>query len=297
MEQETRKGVYLALFAFVFWGVAPVYFKLLDAVPATEILLHRIIWSFVLLFLLLIFTKQLYKAKAIFKNPKQMLYLGSTAMIIGGNWWLFIWAVNQGHILEASLGYYINPLLNVLLGTLFLNERLRKGQMFAVGLAMCGVLVQLVALGSLPIISLVLASSFAVYGLLRKQLAVDSIVGLWFESMLLLPIALGAWYFGDWSHYSDWTQAPNLYIFGLIMAGAITTIPLVSYTAAAKRLTYTTIGFLQYIGPSLMFLLGVFAYGETISMEKLTSFIFIWTALFVFTLDSIRTPRITPKTT
>jgi chloramphenicol-sensitive protein RarD len=191
-------------------------------------------------------------------------------------------------LLDASLGYFINPLFSVALGVIFLNERLRKWQLFAVALAVIGVAIQLVIIGSLPLVSLALAASFGTYGLLRKQMFIDSFVGLFIESMLMLPIALVYWtLITDSATANMLTNELNLNLL-LIMAGIVTTAPLLCFTAAAKRLTLSSLGFFQYIGPSIMFILGVFYYQEALHLAKLVTFIFIWGALLIFSIDSFK---------
>lgn len=187
--KQTRVGVLLALAAYFIWGIAPAYFKLIYYVPADEILTHRVIWSFFFMVALISVSRQWPQVKRLLKTPKKVLLLALSAVLVGGNWLLFIWAVNNHHMLEASLGYFINPLVNILLGMIFLGERFRRMQWLAVLLAACGVLVQLWTFGSLPIIALGLAFSFAFYGLLRKKIAVDAQTGMLFETLWLLPVA------------------------------------------------------------------------------------------------------------
>jgi chloramphenicol-sensitive protein RarD len=286
LTREQKIGGSFAVSAYTLWGIAPLYFKQLDFVPAMEILLHRIVWSFLLLAIILTVMQQWPKVQAVLRQPKLMAAMLGTALLLAGNWGLFIWAVNNGHMLDASLGYYINPLLNVLLGMLFLGERLRKLQWAAVALAAIGVLIQLITFGSLPWIALVLASSFALYGLFRKKLAVDAISGLFVESLLLMPLAL--WY---WFSIAD-SSASNLFHnslglnLALMAAGIVTTIPLLCFIAAARRLQLSTMGFFQYIGPSFMFVFGVFLYQEPLASGRLLTFGLIWTALLVYSLDT-----------
>lgn len=286
LTREQKIGGSFAVSAYTLWGIAPLYFKQLDFVPAMEILLHRIVWSFLLLAIILTVMQQWPKVQAVLRQPKLMAAMLGTALLLAGNWGLFIWAVNNGHMLDASLGYYINPLLNVLLGMLFLGERLRKLQWAAVALAAIGVLIQLITFGSLPWIALVLASSFALYGLFRKKLAVDAISGLFVESLLLMPLAL--WY---WFSIAD-SSASNLFHnslglnLALMAAGIVTTIPLLCFIAAARRLQLSTMGFFQYIGPSFMFVFGVFLYQEPLASGRLLTFGLIWAALLVYSLDT-----------
>ncbi len=285
---ETRKGVFFALSAYTFWGIAPIYFKALDTVPAYEILSHRVIWSSVLLlFIVLLFGygKRFIHALS---SPKTLLYLTLSAILIGINWFVFIWSVGQERMLEASLGYFINPLVNVFLGMLFLQERLRKNQYIAVVLAFVAVLIQLISFGSLPWIALVLAFSFGCYGLIRKKVKVDAITGLLLETLVLLPIAFTYLFFFAHSASADFSANSLSLNILLLSAGAITTIPLLFFAGAASRLKLSTLGFFQYIGPSLMFTLAVVVYHEPLSAESLLTFGFIWAALVVFSWDGLK---------
>lgn len=289
--KQTRQGVLLALAAYLIWGIAPAYFKLIDYVPADEILTHRIIWSFFFMIALISISRQWHQVKQLLHVPKKLFLLALSAVLIGGNWLLFIWSVNNHHLLEASLGYFINPLVNILLGMIFLGERFRRMQWMAVILAATGVLVQLWAFGSLPVISLGLAFSFAFYGLIRKKIAVDAQTGMLIETLWLLPIA-AIWLFGitdsATSHMSQNSGSLNLM---LMAAGVVTTIPLLCFTGAATRLRLSTLGFFQYIGPTLMFLLAITFYDEHPGADKMVTFAFIWVALAVFVLDALYTQR------
>ncbi len=284
----SRNGALSALSAYLLWGFAPIYFKLLTDIAAAEILMHRVIWSTAFLLVMIIAMKKWAELVAVFKQPKVLLQLSLSASFLAVNWFLFIWAVNNNHLLDASLGYYINPIFNVILGMFFFHERLRRNQLIAVGLAVTGVMVQLVSLGTLPFISLALASTFAIYGLLRKKLPVNSFIGLFVESLLMLPIALIYWTFFVDSNTSNMALNSNSLNFTLIMAGLVTTAPLLFFTAAAKRLTLSTLGFFQYLGPSIMFLLATFYYQEVMKDAELLTFIFIWAALALYSLDSLK---------
>ena len=285
---EQRKGVILACMAFFMWGLAPIYFKLLQHISAFEILMHRVVWSVLFIVIIVEVMKQWHKVQHVLKDPKLIAMLVITATLLGFNWGLFIWAVNNDHMLDASLGYYINPLLNVLLGMLFLSEKLRKWQALAVGLALCGVVIQVISFGSFPVVALSLAGSFAVYGLLRKKLPIESLPGLLLEALILLPVALVYWWLMAPSNSSDFVANDWHTNVLLISAGVITTLPLLCFTGAAKRLQYTTLGFFQYIGPSLMFVLAVVFYGEVFSAERIVTFACIWSALAIFSWDSYR---------
>lgn len=290
-QQEVRKGVFLALAAYIMWGIAPIYFKTVSSVSALEVLSHRVIWSFFLLAAMLHFGRQWRGVLTVIRNPIKVAYLLVTAVLIGANWLTFIWAINANHMLDASLGYYINPLINIVLGMLFLGERLRKLQWFAVLLAAIGVAIQLVVFGSLPVVAFILAITFAVYGLLRKKVGVDAQSGLFIETLLLVPVALIylAW-FADSPTSSMLANDWHINAL-LIAAGIITTLPLLCFTGAATRLKLSTLGFFQYIGPSLMFLLAVLIYGETFSADKAITFAFIWSALVIFSWDGLSQRR------
>ncbi|WP_187488339.1 EamA family transporter RarD [Duffyella gerundensis] len=289
--QQTRQGIFFALGAYFIWGIAPIYFKLLQQVPPAEIMTHRVIWSALFMLLLISASRSWPQVRAIVRQPIKVLLLAVSAVTIGGNWLLFIWSVNNHHMLEASLGYFINPLLNVVVGMLFLGERFRRLQWLAVVLAACGVMVQLWKFGSVPIIALGLALSFSFYGLLRKKIAVDAQTGMLIETLWLLPMA-SLYLFGiadsSTSHLGDNAASLNLL---LIAAGIITTIPLMLFAAACTRLRLSTVGFFQYLGPTLMFLLAVLFYGEQLTQDKVVTFGFIWLALALFIFDALRNLR------
>ncbi|AQM68522.1 TPA: EamA family transporter RarD [Vibrio campbellii] len=290
-QQRSRQGVLLAIGAYTMWGIAPIYFKSIAEVSPLEILSHRVIWSFFLLAALLHFGRHWRSVRDIIKNKTKMMFLVSTAILVGANWLIFIWAVNSNHMLDASLGYYINPLINVLLGMVFLGERLRKLQWFAVVLAACGVLVQLIVFGSVPVVAIALAMSFGFYGLLRKKVSVEAQTGLFIETLVMLPAAAIYLLFIASSPTSNMLDNPMQLNTLLIAAGVITTLPLLCFTGAATRLKLSTLGFFQYIGPSLMFLLAVLIYGEPFTSDKAITFAFIWGALVVFSFDGLRNNR------
>ncbi len=290
-QQQARQGVLFAIGAYTMWGIAPIYFKAVGQVAPIEILAHRVIWSFVLLAVLLHLGHAWGRVSVMLRDKRTMLYLVSTALLVGVNWLIFIWAINSNHMLDASLGYYINPLLNVVLGMVFLGERLRKFQWFAVALATSGVMVQLIAFGSVPVIAIALALSFGFYGLLRKKVSVDAQTGLFVETLVMLPAALIYLFgFAD-SATSDLLANSSQLNLLLICAGIVTTLPLLCFTGAATRLKLSTLGFFQYIGPSLMFLLAVLVYGEQFSVDKALTFGFIWSSLVIFSVDGLRQNR------
>ncbi|MGB2078753.1 MAG: EamA family transporter RarD [Vibrio sp.] len=285
---RAKQGVIFAVAAYTIWGIAPIYFKSIIQVAPLEILSHRIIWSFLFLAVLLYFTKGWQRIGDTIKDKKKCLFLLGSSVTIACNWLVFIWAVNNNHMLDASLGYYINPLFSVLLGMLFMQERLRKLQWFAVALAAVGVIVQLIVFGSLPIVALILATSFGIYGLLRKKVNLDAMTGLFIETLVLLPVALAYMLLIADSPTSVLSQNSLQLNTLLISAGIITTVPLLCFAGAATRLRLSTLGFIQYIGPSLMFILAVFAYGEAFSQDKIITFACIWLALIVFTFDGLK---------
>lgn len=289
--QRTRQGFILAFTAYFIWGIAPVYFKLLQQVPALEILAHRVIWSFFFMLILLSVSRHWKQVRQIAATPKKIALLLVTALLVGGNWLLFIWAINHGRILEASLGYFINPLVNVVLGMIFLGERFRRLQWLAVTLALAGVAIQLWVFGSLPVIGLGLAGTFAFYGLLRKKISVDAQTGMLIETLWLLPVA--AIYLFGFAHTPTSNLAVNPWSLDLLLvaAGIITTVPLLCFTAAAARLKLSTLGFFQYINPTLMFILAVVFYGESITQTQLLTFGFIWAGLLCFISDAIYQQR------
>ncbi len=285
---SVKTGVLLALAAYCMWGFAPMYFKLLLAMPAGEILVHRILWSVLFLALLVLVSGEWLNVKNALKNHKVILILLVSGILLATNWLVFIWAINNDKLLEASLGYYINPLLNVLLGRLFLGERLSRMQKIAVGIALTGVLILVVSFGNVPWIALALAISFGIYGLLRKQVAVGALPGLLVETAMMVPFAvIYLWLFS--TELSNMASNSLSWNTLLVVAGVVTTAPLLCFTSAARRLRYSTIGFFQYIGPSIMFLLAVFYYAEPFNPERLITFGFVWSALVIFSFDSYRT--------
>lgn len=290
-EQQTKKGIFLALAAYIMWGLAPIYFKTLAQVPAIEIVTHRIIWSFFFLAVILHMTGGMRRMRSVLKDRKRLLILTITAIIIACNWLVYIWAVNNGHMIDASLGYFINPLLNVLLGMIFLGERFRRLQWVAASFAFFGVLIQIITFGSVPWIALFLASSFGCYGLLRKKVNVDAAVGLFIETAVLIPFAIIYMLFIADSNHSNMMNNDILTNFLLITAGVVTSLPLLCFNSAATKLRLSTLGFFQYIGPSLILFLAVVLYNESLTTETKITFGFIWTALAIFCFDGIRQNR------
>jgi chloramphenicol-sensitive protein RarD len=285
---QRRAGLLFGLGAYLAWGVMPLYFKALAHVSALEIVAHRVIWSMVFMAALVALWRRWPAIRAALGTGRVLTTLLITTLLIGTNWLIFIYAVVSGHVLEASLGYYLNPLVNVLLGVVLLKEKLSRAQVFATLLAAAGVAVLAAGAGSGLWISLTLAATFAVYGFLRKIVAVDSLEGLSIETALLSPLAL-AWLVwlqaGGSAAFASVTLTTDLL---LVLGGAVTAIPLLMFTAAARRLPYSTLGFLQYVAPSLQFLLAVLAFGEPLTTAHIICFAAIWTALAIFSFEGLR---------
>lgn len=287
-----KSGVIYAAFAYVVWGILPIYWKLLDNVTAGEILASRIVWSFVFMFLLLTFTKKLKNLKAVFsefkQNPKLIGALAAASLIVSFNWFIYIYAVNSDQVVQASLGYYMNPLVSVLLGVLVLKERLSKAQYVSFFLAAIGVFILTISYGQFPWIAIGLAVSFAVYGLAKKLIPLQSDVGLTMETMFIAPLALSYivyLFVIDRNVFLHESLSTDLLLIG---AGVATAIPLLYFAKGAQTIALSTLGFLQYISPTLMLFLGVFIYKETFSTTHLVAFIFIWLALILYYLSFSR---------
>lgn len=292
-QQRTRAGLLLGLAAYLMWGFLPLYFKLLAAVGPTEIVAHRIVWSLFFLAALVVLWRRWPTVRAAVSS-RVLGILAITAGLIGANWLIWIWAVMNGHVLEGSLGYYLNPLVNVLLGVALLGERLSRARIFAVVLAGAGVMVLALGAGDGLWISLSLAISFALYGYIRKVAPVDAIEGLTVETAILTPIALG-WIVWQNRSGSGGLGADGLTTALLVLAGAVTAVPLLLFTAASKRLPYSTLGFLQYIAPSLQFLCAVFVFGEKLTTAHIICFGAIWTALVIFAAEGWRLGRVAAR--
>jgi chloramphenicol-sensitive protein RarD len=293
LQQESLSGMVYASSAFLIWGLSPIYWKVLHNIPAFEIITHRVIWSFLFLVFVLLFQGHWNEFMVTVKKPKIFVTLLPTTVLLGFNWFIYIWAINNEHILQASLGYFINPLINVLLGMVFLRERLRRIQMVSLTLATIAVLYLTFYYGEFPWIALSLAFAFGFYGLIRKVAPVSSLVGLFIEMLLLSGPALAYILFlnskgtGALFHISI---KIDLFLMG---AAFLTAVPLLLFTMGTRRLNLSTVGFLQYIAPSCMFLLGVFLYNEPISNSRIFAFVLIWTALFIYSADAARYYRLT----
>ncbi|WP_434679278.1 EamA family transporter RarD [Pseudomonas sp. R1-18] len=281
-----RRGYILGLSAYIIWGLFPIYFKAIASVPALEIIIHRVLWSALCGSLLLLVWKHPNWWRELRDNPRRLAVLAFSGTLIAANWMVYVWAVNNGRMLEASLGYYINPLINVLLGMLLLGERLRRMQWLAVVLAATGVAQQVWHVGSLPWVSLVLPLTFGFYGLIRKKAPVAALPGLVVETWMLVPLALAWLLFNPMAMSAQpafWTTTEALW---LAAAGPVTLIPLVCFNAAARHLPFTTLGFLQYLAPTLVLVLAVAFYGEHLSTSTLITFAFIWAGLALYSVDA-----------
>ena len=281
-----RRGYILGLTAYIIWGLFPIYFKAIAAVPAVEIIVHRVLWSALFGSLLLLFWKHPGWWRELRDNPRRLAILALSGSLIACNWLVYVWAVNNGRMVEASLGYYINPLVNVLLGMLLLGERLRRLQWVAVALAAIGVAQQVWHVGSLPWVSLVLALSFGFYGLIRKQAPVAALPGLVVETWMLVPLAIGWLLLNPLASSAQASFFTHTQALWLIAAGPITLVPLVSFNAAARHLPYTTLGFLQYLAPTLVLLQAVLLFDEHLSSSTLVAFMFIWAGLALYSVDA-----------
>lgn len=282
-----RQGLYATILAFVMWGFFPLYWTLLKHVPALQIMAHRLVWCAVLVCAYLFASRGLSWVRAFAGQRKVLATLALTGVLIAINWGLYIWAVNNGHVIESSLGYFITPLVNVLLGTLVLKERLTTGQKLAFSLAALGVLWLTVAYGKLPWIALCLALSFGIYGLLRKITPVDSISGLAVESLILFPPMVGLliwWQASGVGHLgSDGALTTGL----LLLGGLVTAIPLILFAFGAKRIPLATVGLVQYIGPTIQFLCGVFFFAEPFGGARAVGFVMIWTGCGIYLAESL----------
>ena len=284
---ESRAGISLGLAAYVIWGSFPAFFKLVSSVPASQILVHRILWSALFLLFFVFLTQKRSSLYNTLKEKRTILILTVTTAFLSINWFTFLIAVTTGHVLESSLGYYINPLVSVLLGSVFFRESLTPRQKASIAIASAGVLVQTMMVGKIPLISLVLAFSFGFYGMVRKSARVESVTGLTVEMMLIFPFAAG---------YMIWLMSTGSAMFlrgdivrdsFLVLSGIVTATPLILYGGALNRLRLSTIGIMQYIVPTGHFLLAVFAFGEPFTRGHLVSFSLIWAALFLYMSESL----------
>jgi len=291
VDKETSKGLLYATSAYVAWGFIPLYFKTLDSISAGELLVHRVIWSSVFIAIGLLAVKRMHVVAVHFRHPRTLLLLFASSIFIAINWVVFIWASNNHYLIETSLGYYINPLVNVLMGSLFLKEKLRQLQWLAVVIAATGVALQIITLGRVPVISLTLALAFGSYGLMRKLADVGSMEGLFIETLLLmLPVLIYFLFFtSQLSLHLAYESVPFTLL--LIAAGPVTSIPLMLFAAGVSRLNYSTIGFIQYLAPSIVLVSAVFIFHEGLVWQKAITFVCIWIALAIYSYDALRVAK------
>lgn len=286
-----QAGVVYATLAFVWWGLFPLYFRIVTTVPAPEILAHRVLWCLLFLAALLTARGQWGWLRPVLRQPKVLAAFVASALLIGANWLAYIWAVMQGHVLEASLGYFITPLVNVLLGMTLLHERLRRAQWVALAIAACGVLWLTVQAGRPPWIALSLAVTFGGYGLMRKIAVLGALEGLTLETLLLAPVAVLTLGLAAMHGNSSFPAPDALTNVWIIALGPITAVPLLLFAAGARRLSMATLGIVQYLGPSIQVVVGIWVFDEAFPMERFIGFACIWAALIVYSLDGWRVSR------
>ncbi|WP_433958970.1 EamA family transporter RarD [Cytobacillus horneckiae] len=292
MSNEMKKGAFYAGFSYFLWGVLPIYWKMLHDVNAGETLANRIVWSFIFMVLLLVIMRKwsgfITTIKGLLTNKKQLIGLIIASLLVSGNWFIFIWAVNSDRIIETSMGYYINPLISVLLGMVVFKEKLSRSQLLSFVLAAVGVLILTISYGEFPWVSILLALTFALYGLAKKMVKVDSEVGLTLETLVITPVALiyiiSLFFKGHHSLFSGSLQT-DLFLMG---AGVATAIPLLFFSKGVQRIPLSMAGFLQYIAPTIMLILGVFVYDEYFSKVHFISFAFIWLSLTLYSLSKTK---------
>lgn len=299
MNQSMKSGIIYASLAYLLWGFLPIYWKLVNAFPADEILAHRIVWSFVFMIAIVLIVKKwrpfIAECKLILKDKKKLIGISLASVVISINWLTYIWAVNNNHVVQASLGYYINPLVSILLGMIVLKETLTRRQLLSFVLAAVGVINLTISFGVFPWVSLLLAFSFGSYGLLKKTVDISAMFGLTIETMIVTPIALIYLVSIPGSSFSVDTMFSDagLLLFG---AGIATAVPLLLFATGAKQIPLSMVGFLQYIAPTIMLILGVFVYDETFSQAHFISFGLIWVALVIYMGSSYhRSSRIQRK--
>jgi chloramphenicol-sensitive protein RarD len=290
-----NRGTIAAFSTYLSWGLLPIFWKWLQDVPALETLAHRMVWSFFLLVIVLSVRRKWEWLRPALRQPKLALTFLISGLLLGANWIVYIWSVNTDHVVDASLGYFINPLANVLLGVIFLKETLRRNQGIAVGIAAIGVIYLAVSFGVTLWISLTLAFTFAIYGLLHKQGSLPGFEGLTLEMGLFLLPALGLLLYFGGQGTGSFGQTGLTTSLLLAATGIVTVIPLVLFDYGAKRVRLITLGILQYVAPSLQFLLGVLVYGEAFTTARVIGFSIIWAALALYTYDAIRVARRRPR--
>lgn len=297
-ERKTKAGILSGILTYTLWGFIPLFFKLLSDVLPMEILSQRIIWASVFMLIAVVLSKKWQSFVRIitdlFRHPKKLLMMLLVSLLISTNWFTFIWAINNNHILQTSLGYYINPIISILLGVIFLKEKLARAQVIAVVLAFIGVMVMTLSLGAFPYISLTLALSFGFYGLLKKKMDYAVIEGLAVETLFVTPFALIAWFYFINSDQSFVTNHATLGMWALVVSsGIVTAVPLLLFAFTARNIPLSMMGFMQYIGPTISLLLGVLVYHEAFTVTHAISFSLIWLGLIVFSVATVKMYRVT----
>ncbi|MCC2082307.1 EamA family transporter RarD [Staphylococcus capitis] len=288
MTSEYKKGIFFALGAYVLWGILPIYWELIDHIGAFEILAFRIIFSMIFMILLLVVGRKQREAflrdvNQLFTHPVQLVAIIVAGYVITINWGTFIWAVTNGHVLQSSLGYYINPLVSIVLALIFLKERFNKFEWLAIIFALIGVLYMTIKIGEFPFVSIMLALSFGVYGLLKKIVHIDAISSIAIECIVTAPAGI-IYVIYLWQQH-HMTFGFNMSSFWLVFSGAVTAIPLILLSAGAKRIPLSLTGFIQYVGPTIMFILGIFVFKEKFDVHQLITFIFIWIGIILYSIS------------
>jgi chloramphenicol-sensitive protein RarD len=285
-------GILYATLAFLSWGLFPLYFHALNEVPPAQILAHRVLWSLLFLAIVLTVRRQWKWLPKVLGQPRVIVSFVASAFLLSANWLVYIWAVNNGHVIEGSLGYFINPLVNIMFGYLILKERLRGGQWAAIALAALGVAWLTWQAGTVPWIALILASTFGAYGLMRKMAALGALEGLSFETMVLFPLALAYVIWLSLHGDNRFVTASDHTRWLLLAAGPITAIPLLLFASGARRIPLSVLGLLQYISPTIQFLLGVWLFHEAFTAERLVGFLLIWSALALYAAEGLWRSRL-----
>jgi chloramphenicol-sensitive protein RarD len=286
--KATRRGFAAALGAFAIWGVFPLYLRPLAHVSPMQIMAHRIVWSFLLVFAWLAWRGDLAAVRTALRDRPVRMLLATSSVMISINWLTYLWAVANGHVIDASLGYFINPLLNVVLGVMLLRERLNRPQWIAVGLAGLGVAYMTLVTGRLPWIALVLAASFGLYGLIRKLVKVEAVPGLAIETLLLVPFATAFLLWAEWTGVGALGHDSTLTNLLLLGTGIATAVPLALFAVGSRLLPLSTLGVVQYVGPTIQFLVGVFVFHEPFTHARVVGFSCIWVALAIYMIDGLR---------
>jgi chloramphenicol-sensitive protein RarD len=289
-DAEVKSGVFLGLLAYTMWGVFPVYFKWIESVAPTEVLVHRVIWAVPFGALIIMARRQWNEVRAAFVNRSMLFWLALAALCISINWLIYIWAVQNDRIFEASLGYYINPLIYVAVGVVMFGERLRRLQIAAVVFASVGVSYLTISGGIFPWVALSLAALFTAYGVIRKQVEIGAMPGLFVETTMLFPFAFAWLLFLMLGHRASFAAGDAGISMLLLLGGPITVMPLLLFAMSAKRLSLTTIGFMQFVAPTLQFCTGLY-YGERLTPAHMVCFVFIWVAVGCFSYDAVRASK------